>query len=217
MRKTASAAVVLFSSVVALSACSPPGEEPSTATSYNPPSVWTGSPAPNTGEQQPSTGKVLRAQLNAGDGTPVATATIEFPGDYAVITVETIGDGILKPGFHGLHIHKTGKCEANFTSAGGHFQAPGHDGQHPASGDLSSLQVRETGAARLVTTSDAFTADQLLAGEKTSIIIHEKSDNFANIPPDKYKQINGDAPGPDQATLDTGDAGSRVACGVISG
>ena len=39
---------------------------------------------------------------------------------------------------------------------------PGHSG-HPASGDLSSLQVREDGTAELVTTTDAFTAEDLEA------------------------------------------------------
>jgi Cu-Zn family superoxide dismutase len=125
-----------------------------------------------------------------------------------------------------MHIHQVGKCEANsvaptggapgdFNSAGGHFQVPGHSG-HPASGDLSSLQVREDGSARLVTTTDAFTEDDLLADEKTAIIIHEKADNFANIPPERYNQVNG-TPGPDATTMATGDAGSRVACGVIGG
>ena len=70
---------------------------------------------------------------------------------------KTTGPGELTPGFHGLHIHSVGKCEASsvaptggepgdFNSAGGHFQVPGHSG-HPASGDLTSLQVREDGTA----------------------------------------------------------------------
>lgn len=66
----------------------------------------------------------------------------------------------------------------------------------------------------LVTTTDAFTAEDLLAEGGTAIMIHEKPDNYANIPPERYQQINGDPP-PDQTTLDTGDAGARVACGVI--
>lgn len=120
-------------------------------------------------------------------------------------------------------IHQVGKCRpnsvapagraGNFNSAGGHFQAPGQSG-HPASGDLTSLQVRDDGSAMLVTTTGAFTAEELTSGEGTSIIIHEKADNFANIPPDRYQQVNGDPP-PDQTTLATGDAGARVACGVI--
>ena len=60
----------------------------------------------------------------------------------------------------------------------------------------------------------AFTSEDLLAGAKTSIIIHEKADNFANIPAERYQQTNGTPP-PDQTTLATGDAGKRVACGVI--
>jgi Cu-Zn family superoxide dismutase len=71
--------------------------------------------------------------------------------------------------------------------------------------------VRSNGAAKLVTTTDAFTAEQLLAGQGTAIIIHEKADNFANIP-DRYADN-----GPDAETLATGDAGKRVACGVITG
>ena len=75
--------------------------------------------------------------------------------------------------------------------------------------------MRSDGSAKLVTTTDAFTAEELLAGTKTAIVIHEKADNFGNIPPEKYQQING-TPGPDQQTLATGDAGGRVACGVFS-
>ena len=166
-----------------------------------------------------------KPNLKLPDGTTVATADIAFSGDFATVTVKTTSGGELAPGFHGLHIHSVGKCEANsvaptggapanFNSAGGHLQVPGHTA-HPASGDLASLQVRGDGSAELVTTTDAFTADELLGGAGTAIIIHEKADNFANIPPERYQQINGDPP-PDQATLMTGDAGARVACGVIT-
>lgn len=99
------------------------------------------------------------------------------------------------------------------SSAGGHYQAPGHTGD-PESGDLTSLQVRKDGAALLVTTTDAFTKEDLVSGDGSAIVIHEGADNFANIPPDRYTQVNG-APGPDQTTMATGDAGKRVACGVI--
>jgi superoxide dismutase, Cu-Zn family len=216
--------VLLAAPVVALSACTP-NQPPSNKPGTTPP-VWTGSTSPGsaTPSNQPPGTETLKAQLKAPDGAPVANATFEFANGYATITVETVGTGLLTSGFHGLHIHSVGKCEANsvaptggapgdFNSAGGHFQVPGHTG-HPSSGDLTSLQVRSDGAAKLVTTTDAFTAADLLAGEKTSIMIHEKSDNFANIPPEKYSQVNG-TPGPDEATLATGDAGKRVACGVI--
>jgi Cu-Zn family superoxide dismutase len=168
----------------------------------------------------------LKADIKTADGTTVATANFAFSDGYATVTVKTVAPGLLNPGFHGMHIHSVGKCEPNsvapaggapgdFLSAGGHFQASGRSG-HPASGDLSSLQVRGDGSANQVTTTDAFTAEDLLGGAKTAIIIHEKSDNFANIPPDRYQQVNG-TPGPDEMTMATGDAGKRVACGVITG
>src|ERR1044072_2747300 len=205
---------------LALSACTP--TEPVASQPGTTPSVWTGSPAPAT--EAEGEGHTLPAHLKNPSGTTVPTADFAFSSGYVTITVKSTGTGALTPGFHGLHIHSVGKCEASsvaptggepgdFNSAGAHFQVPGHSG-HPASGDLSSLQVREDGSATLVTTTDAFTAEQLLEGEGTAIIIREKADNFANIPPERYQQINGDPP-PDQTTLATGDAGARVACGVI--
>jgi superoxide dismutase, Cu-Zn family len=231
MIKTAAAAALFAVPALVLSACSAP-EQPATSPGTTPP-VWTGSPAPSASAsegghgQSPAnepSGEKLTAQLKLADGTTAATANIEFAGGFATITVETTAPGELTPGFHGLHIHSVGKCESNsvaptggapgdFNSAGAHFQKAGHTG-HPASGDLTSLQVRADGTAKLVTTTDAFTAEDLLGGAKTAIIIHEKADNFANIPPERYQQVNGNPP-PDQTTLATGDAGKRVACGVI--
>jgi Cu-Zn family superoxide dismutase len=233
MLKPVAAAAMFAVPVVALSASSP--NEPVASQPGTTPSVWSGSPAPSaspteggqseaSGQAAPN-GEKLTAQLKTADGTTVATADIQFSGGYATVTVQTTTPGKLTPGFHGLHIHSVGKCEANsvaptggapgdFNSAGGHFQVAGHTG-HPASGDLTSLQVRQDGTAKLVTTTDAFTAADLTGGAKTAIIIHEKADNFANIPPARYQQTNG-APPPDQETLATGDAGARVACGVIT-
>ncbi|MDO0973123.1 superoxide dismutase[Cu-Zn] [Mycolicibacterium frederiksbergense] len=213
IRLLAAAAVI----VPIAAACSP--NEPVATEPGTTPPVWTGSPSPTpSGEAAQGSGatggETLTANLAAADGTEVATATIEFTDGFATVTVETTTAGELTPGFHGLHIHQVGSCEGDFTSAGGHFQAEGHSG-HPSSGDLSSLQVRSDGSAKLVTTTDAFTAEELLAGTKTAIVIHEKADNFGNIPAEKYQQVNG-TPGPDQQTLSTGDAGGRVACGVIS-
>lgn len=219
------AVAVLFAAPVALlSACSPPGEVPSTVAGTTPP-VWTGAPGPTTESGHGTGGSSADANslivpLRSVDGAEVATATFEFNPGFVKVTVDTDGPSSLTPGFHGLHIHAAGKCEPEsvapaggapgaFLSAGGHFQAPGHSG-HPSSGDLSSLQVRPDGSALLVTTTSAVTEDDLLAGDGTSIIIHAGADNFANIP-ERYS-----ATGPDADTMATGDAGARVACGVIS-
>ena len=217
----AAALIPLAASAALMSACKP-NQPPSTSPGTQPP-IWTGSPAPSsagpTGKQGGTDS--LTAQLNGPTGTKIATAKFEFNQGYVTVTIETTGTGQLSPGFHGVHIHSVGKCEANsaaptggapgdFLSAGGHFMAQGQHG----SGDLTSLQVRKDGGALLETTTDGFTKADLLGGAGTSIVIHAGADNFGNIPADRYNQVNG-APGPDQTTMSTGDAGKRVACGVI--
>jgi Cu-Zn family superoxide dismutase len=226
-RKAAAALTAFAAPVVLLSGCSShqhPSSSPGTT-----PSVWTGSPPPPmapTGTEAAAP-ESLTTHLRAPNGIEVATAKFEFSTGYVTLTVETVGRGQLSPGFHGIHIHSVGKCEAHsvapaggpagdFLSAGGHYRAPGHteNPESGESGDLTSLQVRGDGQALLVTTTDAFTKDDLVSGAKTSIVIHAGPDNFANIPADRYRQSNG-SPGPDQMTMSTGDAGKRVACGVI--
>lgn len=137
----------------------------------------------------------LTAQINTVDGRRVADTTIDFTGGYATVTVETVESGILSPGFHGMHIHAVGTCDAatGFASAGEHFQAPGHAGQ-PPSGDLPPLLVRSDGAGKLVATSDSFTEEQLKTPQGSSIVIHESTEG--GMPAET------DAP--------------RIACGVLS-
>jgi superoxide dismutase, Cu-Zn family len=186
MSKHTNAVVATLSTVVALSACT---SHQQSGTSPSEPSSTSASKGAQT----------LSAELHTADGRSVATATFDFANGYATVTVKTTANGILTPGLHGLHIHEIGKCEPNspdpmggapgdFMSAGMHYQAPGHTGE-PPSGDLSTLEVRNDGAAYLVTTTDAFTRDDLLAGNKTALMLH-----------------GGDY-GPD--------AEKRIACGVI--
>jgi superoxide dismutase, Cu-Zn family len=209
-REAALAAAILAAGSAALGACT--NERSSQSTT----SPATGAP-PGT--------ESMTTQVKSADGTLVANATIDFANGYATVTLEAVPNQVLSPGFHGLHIHSVGKCEANsvaptggaagdFNSAGGHFQAPGHT-SYPASGDLTSLEVRSDGSAKLVTTTNSFTAADLRNSSGTALIIHQDPDNFGNIPADRYTQKNG-TPGPDAETLATGDAGRRVACGVIA-
>jgi superoxide dismutase, Cu-Zn family len=163
--------IATMSAVAALSACS--SHQPSSTAS---------STSAAAGAQTLSA-QTLSTELHTADGRSVATATFEFANGYATVTVKTTADHILTRGFHGLHIHEVGKCEPNsvdpmtggrpgdFMSAGMHYQAPGHTGE-PPSGDLTSLEVRQDGAAYLVTTTDAFTRDDLLAGSKTALMLH---------------------------------------------
>ncbi|MBY8863670.1 superoxide dismutase family protein [Nocardia sp. CA2R105] len=210
---------VLAVAVFGLAACTN-SQESSNVKGTTPP-VWTGTAGP-TGAENPTesvapAGDSVSVPLKDPSGQQVGTATIASSGGHLELTVDAHG---LQPGFHGLHIHSVGKCEpnsvapaggapGNFLSAGGHLQV-GDAHAMPASGDLTSLQVRKDGSAHLVTTSDAVTLDQV---KGKALIIHAGEDNFGNIPT-RYTQANG-TPGPDADTQATGDAGGRIACGVI--
>jgi Cu-Zn family superoxide dismutase len=184
MSRNAVAALLSFP-IVAISACSSPqhaSTQPGTT-----PAVVSGSPTSSATSSPTPSGQALSASLKAPDGRQVATATFDVTNGYLTVTVKTDTPGILAPGFHGLHVHEVGKCEpnsvaptggppGNFLSAGGHYQAPGHSGK-PESGDLTSLEVRQDGSAYLVTTTDAFTRDELLAGNKTALMIHGPQDS----------------------------------------
>jgi Cu-Zn family superoxide dismutase len=211
---------VLAVAVFGLAACSN-GQQSSDVKGTTPP-VWTGTAGPS-GANGPAQATAAPAdsvsvQLKDPSGGDVGTATIVKSGGHLELTVDAHA---LKPGFHGLHIHQVGKCEANsvaptdgapgnFLSAGGHLQV-GDPHAMPASGDLTSLEAGQDGTAHLVTTTDAVTLDDI---KGKALIIHAGADNFGNIP-SRYTQAAGGAAGPDAETVATGDAGARVACGVI--
>jgi Cu-Zn family superoxide dismutase len=130
--------------------------------------------------------------------------------DDKVLVVGRVRD--IPTGFHGFHIHAVGKCEGTatppFGTAGGHLSEPGQT--HPShKGDLPSLLADAGGGALLITTTDRFSLSDLRDADGAAVIVHANPDNYANIPKDRYD------PDPDEMTLSTGDAGGRIACGVV--
>ncbi len=139
------------------------------------------------------------AVLHPTQGSKVeGTVTFTKAGDGVKIVAEISG---LTPGKHGFHIHEFGDCSApDATSAGGHFNPTnnphaGHDAEARHAGDLGNLEADKSGKARLELTDKTM----MMSGEKSIIgrglIVHEKADDLKTQP--------------------TGDAGGRVACGVI--
>ena len=143
--------------------------------------------------------------LRDADGRNVGRAEFRQRGDVVTVTVRAKK---LPPGFHGFHIHAVGTCTApDFKSAMGHLKQEGQaHGGHL--GDLPSLLVLDDGTARLTAQTDKFRLRDLTSGDGAAVMVHAKPDNFANIP-ERYQ------PRPDQETLDTGDAGPRIACGEL--
>jgi Cu-Zn family superoxide dismutase len=98
-----------------------------------------------------------------------------------------------------------------FFTAGGHLNPGGTTHGHHA-GDLPSLKVSGDGRATAVTETSTVTLAQIFDADGAAVIVHAGPDNFANIPA-RYSAAG--VPGPDAATLATGDSGGRTACGVL--
>jgi superoxide dismutase, Cu-Zn family len=151
------------------------------------------------------------AVLRGVDGQFVARVDLTQIDPNRVL-VTAVAQG-LTPGFHGFHIHTNGICDptVGFTSAGGHFNPanvphPGHAGNFPV------LLVQQDGTAQAAVVTDRFKVADV---NGRAVIIHAGADNLANIP-NRYVQAATGTPGPDAATLATGDAGARVACGLVT-
>lgn len=147
------------------------------------------------------------AQLRNSQGEVVGRATLTEEPDGVRIAVQV---SKLPPGVHGFHVHAVGKCDPpEFTSAGGHFNPAAQS--HPLhAGDLPVLLVTANGSAAMTFKTDRFRLADLLDADGSAFIIHAKPDNYGNIPTDRYR------PDPDASTLATGDAGGRIACGIIT-
>ena len=153
--------------------------------------------------------------LRGVDGSKLGRVTLRQHGDLIVVTGVARS---LTPGFHGFHIHAIGLCEANaasgpFATAGGHYTG-GHPNHGDHAGDMPSLLVTDSGRAYTQFLTDRFTLADLRVADGSAVMVHGGRDNFANIPL-RYVTGTPPTPGPDATTLATGDAGARVACGVI--
>ena len=162
------------------------------------------------------------AMANLADVDGNALGEVTFTQQDGSLQVSVSVDG-MEPGFYGFHVHGIGECEADsaapddpsdtgaFKSSGGHI--PGQaDAKHPDhAGDLPPLLVGDDGTATMTVSTDRLDEALLMDADGSAVIIHSKPDNFANIP-ERY------APeGPDADTTGAGDAGERLACGVIEG
>lgn len=147
--------------------------------------------------------KTATADIKDGNGQNVGAAKFKAVKSGVEMSVKVMN---LSPGVHAIHIHEAGKCDApDFKTAGGHFNPASrkHGMQNPEghhAGDLPNLTVDPKGKGAFKST----TQDVTLAGDGptslfraggTSVVIHEKADDMKTDP--------------------AGNAGARIACGVI--
>jgi superoxide dismutase, Cu-Zn family len=128
-------------------------------------------------------------------------ATFEQVGDKVRVIV--FAQGLKPEQQHGFHIHEVGDCSSgDGMSAKGHFNPQGKPHGHPLSearhaGDLPALFADKRGRAKLDVMVDAITLNPGQPGNiiGRGMIIHADPDDFRTQP--------------------TGNAGARLACGVI--
>ena len=143
-----------------------------------------------------------RANVEDAAGHAVGTASFEETEAGVLITVNVQG---LPPGLHAVHVHTVGRCDRpTFTSAGGHFNplARKHGLKNPSgphAGDLPDMYINTDGTGRYEVLMESIT---LRSGEASvfdadgsAIVVHVTAD--------------------DNVTDPTGNAGDRIACGVI--
>ena len=147
----------------------------------------------------------------AATGTAIIKGTTEGSKISGKVNLMDSPDGLkisvelenVPPGAHGFHIHENGACGEEGKAAGGHYNPDGvphglvfKDGvEHAHPGDFGNLLIHESGSGKFETVVPGLT----LAGGKynvagRSFILHEKEDDFGQP---------------------TGNAGGRIACGVI--
>ena len=151
-----------------------------------------------------ATAKIM-VELKDAQGKSVGTAGLSSKGASSSVSMKLNLHG-LPPGQHALHFHQKPQCDApDFKSAGPHFNPEGkkHGLENPEghhAGDMNNFTVTAKGTAKFkVVNKDVTLGDDshsLFSNGGTALVIHAKADDLKSDP--------------------AGNAGDRIACGVIT-
>jgi len=147
--------------------------------------------------------QMKHVDLKDAKGASVGMAMIS-PAKGGGVSIDLDVHG-LPPGEHAIHFHAVPKCEAPFTTAGGHFNPMNkkHGMQNPEgahAGDMMNFTVDAKGNAKTTVTNKNVTLgsepNSLYANGGTALMIHAAADDMKTDP--------------------SGNAGDRIVCGAIT-
>ena len=138
------------------------------------------------------------AEMKNLEGQPVGQVRLRETPHGLIVSGEFSG---LPEGPHGFHIHDVGQCEPPFQSAGGRFNpdAKQHGMENPQglhAGDLPNVLVPASGEVTIENFAAGLTLDALVGEDGSSLMVHANADDYSSDP--------------------AGNAGDRIACGVVS-
>ena len=143
------------------------------------------------------------AALKSADGKDVGSVAMTQTPGGVLLNVSVKG---LPAGEHAFHVHAVGKCEPPFTTAGGHFNPAtkkhgmmAADGHH--AGDMPNLHVPANGELAIEILNADITLEKgkpnsVFKDGGTAVVVHAGKDDYKSDP--------------------AGNAGDRIACGVIN-
>jgi len=149
----------------------------------------------------PAYAQTAKASLKDASGKDVGTVNLTQTPHGVLLKLSLKG---IPAGEHAFHIHAVGKCEAPFESAGPHFNPGNHKHGMMAgeghAGDMPNLHVPQSGELTVEVVNEAVTLDKgkpnsLFDSDGSALVIHAKADDYKSDP--------------------AGNAGGRIACGVI--
>jgi len=145
---------------------------------------------------------IAQCELQHSASVKGSILLIQAPGTPTLIKGTITG---LTPGEHGFHIHEFGDMSDGCKSMGGHYNPDGVDHGNLGDGhvgDLGNITADGSGVAKFTIRADRvdLLGDRSVVGR--GIVVHSDKDDLGK--------------GGDEESLKTGNAGDRLACGVIT-